>query len=215
MRMVKRVAAKTLQRVGVDPNRLRHRLIPVREAEAEWYDDVYSVSEEYRIHYRESPYMPVWASIAERIDAPTAVLEIGCGPGQLAHFLHDEGILSEYVGFDLSSVAVSSARERCPGRQFEVADAYTTDLFAVSNFELVICTEVLEHIERDREVLRRVPTGKRVIATVPDFPSETHVRWFSSPRSVERRYRGSLASLTVEPIARDGWTIFILDGIAM
>lgn len=213
--MVKHAAARTLQRVGVDPSRLRNRFKPVREAKAEWYDDVYRVSEEYGVHYRKSPYMPVWESIAERIGAPTAVLEIGCGPGQLAHFLHDEGLLSEYVGFDLSSVAVSSARERVPGRRFEVADVHTTDLIDASHFDLVVCTEVLEHIQHDREVLRRIPAGKRVIATVPDFPSETHVRWFNGSRSVERRYRKSLAGLTVNPIRRDGWTIFILDGTAV
>jgi SAM-dependent methyltransferase len=210
MRRARRLVGTGLRRVGIDPRRIRHRI--GSQAPAEWYDAVYATSDVYAADYRDSPYLPVWRSIASRLPPGGAVLEVGCGSGQLAQMLSEMGLLDDYVGFDFSAVAVESARERMPSLRFEVDDALSTDLLTSVGYDTVICTEVLEHIKRDRELLRRIPSGKRVLATVPDFASETHVRWFADEAAVKRRYDGQLSDLSVESISDDGWTIFLLEG---
>lgn len=214
MPTVKNIGGRVLRRLGVDPRRLRARISPSPEAGSDWYNDAYSESAVYAAHYAESPYMPVWEAIAGLIETPTSILEIGCGPGQLAHMLDEKGLVTDYTGFDVSNVAIDSARTRLPERHFVVDDAYKTDLVPGSTHDLVLCTEVLEHLTRDIDILKRVPKGRRVIATVPDFPSETHVRWFKSSSEARRRYKRCLRNLEVIPISSDGWTIFVLDGVA-
>lgn len=190
----------------------KRRIRPVKPVSADWYDEKYASSDVYAAHYSDSPYMIVWEALAARISEPRRVLEVGCGSGQLAHLLADRELLADYVGFDLSPVAIASARARCPQLRFEVADAFTTDLFDV-DYDLVICTEVLEHVDDDRGLLRRIRPGTQVLATVPDFISETHVRWFPKAQNAASRYGSDLENLEVLAQTHDsGWTIFIVDG---
>jgi 2-polyprenyl-3-methyl-5-hydroxy-6-metoxy-1,4-benzoquinol methylase len=216
MRQLRRRAINAAQALPVIRRLVawKRRIRPVKAVSAEWYDEKYANSDVYAAHYRDSPYMIVWEALAARIGEPSRVLEIGCGSGQLAHLLDERNLLADYVGFDLSSVAIEAARSRCPQLRFEVADAFETDLFAV-DYDLVICTEVLEHLDDDHRLLRRIRPGARVLATVPDFMSETHVRWFPTPRHVYRRYGAYLRDLDVEPRTHESeWTIYVLDGIS-
>ncbi len=102
-----------------------------------------------------------------------------------------------YVGFDFSEKAVELARERLPQYVVEVADARTTDLYTSGRYNVVVTTEVLEHITEDLEVLERVPSGTRILATVPDFPYESHVRWFDTVEQVRERYAPYFADLEI------------------
>jgi 2-polyprenyl-3-methyl-5-hydroxy-6-metoxy-1,4-benzoquinol methylase len=83
------------------------------------------------------------------------VLEIGCGPGQLARFLCDRGLRS-YTGFDFSPRAIEMARAQGTGYPFTVDNALTTCLMLQPDYDLVICTEVLEHIEADLDIIDRI-----------------------------------------------------------
>ncbi len=48
------------------------------------------------------------------------VADVGCGPGQVAAFLGEEG--AAVTGFDISPAMVAQARDRHPGLDFQVAD---------------------------------------------------------------------------------------------
>ncbi len=73
---------------------LFHRLFPDKkkkremkswgERSAEWYDDVYGGSVEYRKHYTQSAYYFLWTVMADRMmrHGVDRVLDLGCGPGQ-------------------------------------------------------------------------------------------------------------------------------------
>jgi glycosyltransferase involved in cell wall biosynthesis/SAM-dependent methyltransferase len=180
-----------------------------------WYDRMFAGSERYRLPYAESIYYPCWMELAPRLAAlgPTSVLDVGCGPGQFAALLRDAGI-PQYLGIDFSRVAVEMARDVCPEFEFLVEDVRTAGALETHPYDVMVCLETLEHIEEDREVLLRIRAGTPVIATVPDFPGQSHVRHFTDEDEVLGRYGGVLADLRVEhfPLnAKAG--LFILEGV--
>jgi SAM-dependent methyltransferase len=184
------------------------------EAGPEWYDARFEADEKWREHYSRSPYYHFWTVITDRIvhtKAP-AVLEIGCGSGQLAMLLADRDV-DEYVGFDFAPKRLAWAREQLPGFRFEVADAFDTDLYTSAPYNVVVCTEFLEHVERDLDVIERLRPGARFIGTVPNFGGGSHVRHFDDADEVRARYGAVLSDLRVDPFPnRAGRVHFLLDG---
>jgi len=141
----------------------------------------------------------IFWSVAERLRTVPAktVLEVGCGLGYLTYALRKRGI--DARGVDLSFVAVSEARERF-GDFYEIATL--ADLRSrAERYDLVLMTELIEHVERPielvREALGLIAPGGAVFITTPnrDFyppaaiwqtePAPVHVWWFSE-RSVEK-----------------------------
>lgn len=184
-------------------------------APAGWYDEHYRLTlDKYDIDATESVYLPVWEVIASRIDPAATVLELGCGTGQLGRLLVDRG-LTHYHGFDFSEVAVELARKRLPEFDVEVGDARTTRLVTDLPYDTALCTEVLEHLDDDLGVLRRIRPGARVLATVPNFDATSHLRFFDEEQEVADRYRSALDGLEVTRIELPrGSVIFLLDGVA-
>ena len=154
-----------------------------------YYDRIYSQEENYKAHYKDSRYYNLFRvvlDILEAIDDPR-ILEIGCGTGQLAHMLWDNGIRN-YRGFDFSPVAIEMAQARCPEVAFSVCDALEPTKYA-GPYNVAIAIEVLEHIEDDLGVLDRIKIGTTVIFSVPSFGCESHVRCFEYERDLAWRYR--------------------------
>lgn len=174
------------------------------ERAAGYYDDAYAASEEYRLPYPRSRYYFAWTVIVDRVrrSGLNRVLEIGCGPGQLAEFLVDQGV-RRYVGFDFSRVAIDMARAKnLPGARFEVDDARTSSLYEEAAGAYLVCTEVLEHVEEDVTILDRIPPGTPCVCTVPSFPYESHVRHFETADAVRRRYGAHFDGFDVLALAR-------------
>jgi len=168
------------------------------EQPAAFYDDAYANVDEYKLDYPDSRYYFVWTVIVDRVRRLGAkrVLEIGCGPGQLARFLMDQGVES-YVGLDFSATALDLARQNAPGATFVLDDARTSDVYRKQSYDLLICTEVLEHIQADLEVLSNFPRGVPCICSVPSFPYRSHVRHFRNCAEVASRYQPLLDKFTV------------------
>jgi len=168
----------------------------------------------FRAHYTKSQHYPVWSVIADRLRplAERAVLEIGCGTGQLAELLADQG-LSSYVGFDFSTERITTARERVPQLRFEVADAFDTDLYA-GDYDTVVCTEFLEHVENDVALFGLIRPRVRFVGTVPNYDAEAHVRYFASAHEVAKRYGPLLAESDVTQWQRrEGKVLYLIDGV--
>src|SRR6266704_3877145 len=83
------------------------------------------VAEEYvRRLYHELESMPLDCEVLERFAAAARdqgrVVEIGCGPGQVARYLHERGV--DVAGVDLSPEMVRVARASHPGVPFAEGD---------------------------------------------------------------------------------------------
>lgn len=83
------------------------------------------------------------------------VLEIGCGIGRNAHFFE---AAANYLGTDLSDVAIAKARQRAPDhptRRFEAMDAMDLKL-EDATFNLVLGAEIIEHVQDADKMLRGI-----------------------------------------------------------
>ncbi len=112
---------------------------------------------------------------------PRNLLELGCGQGALLKRLELELPSVTLVGADVSAVALATTREACPDAELVLLDLQDP-AFAerhraqLGRFDLVLCSEVLEHLDDDALALRHVRAllapGGRVIVSVPgDTPT--------------------------------------------
>jgi ubiquinone/menaquinone biosynthesis C-methylase UbiE len=128
------------------------------------------------------------------LDRADAALDLGCGDGLLTAELEAKVL----VGADVSTVALSRARSRLP----EAVDLVELEPggrlpFADNEFDLVLCTETLEHVHDVQlllsEVRRVLRPGGRLAVTTPAYPPlmrppdplSPHVRFFTR-RSLRR-----------------------------
>lgn len=96
------------------------------------------------------------------------VADFGCGRGWLSHKLSDFGRVS---GFDVSEKAIENARQCFPGLDFICLDASEAipEEFA-GTFDLVVSSEVIEHIQDQLSYLKNIftllrPGGHFLIST--------------------------------------------------
>jgi 2-polyprenyl-3-methyl-5-hydroxy-6-metoxy-1,4-benzoquinol methylase len=190
-------------------------LIEGKERPAEYYDRAF-MRERWYEHYTKSEYYSIWTVIEDRISKklPVTILDIGCGPGQFASFLNDRNY-TDYIGLDFSKTAIEQAIKKCPHFEFIIADIFETDILTVKDYDLVICTEVLEHVENDFEILKRIKNGTRFIGTVPNFPYPSHVRYFKDAMEVNERYQRFFKTLNLKTHIADskGTKFFLMEGI--
>jgi len=101
---------------------------------------------------------------------PRRVLEVGCGEGLLAqHLWHVAAPPERFVACDLELDRVACGLE--PGIEFVEASIYALP-FAAGSFDLVVCCEVLEHLDdpgRGLAELARV-AERRVLVSTPWDP---------------------------------------------
>jgi len=99
---------------------------------------------------------PVWARrarFARRHLSPGGrVLDVGCGDGSIAAGVVDHA--GDYLGIDVSPVAVAAARRRLPAARFAVTGI--EDLPEPGPFDLVMAFEVIEHLADPNTVLDRM-----------------------------------------------------------
>ncbi len=186
-----------------------------KELGPEFYDDSFTQNEHWRDHYTESRYYPNWLLISDRMKRSEvkSIVDIGCGSGQFAQLLYDQGFPA-YVGVDFSSKRIDWARKICPAYTFVAANIFEIDLLETHFYDAVVCTEFLEHVEEDLRVIENIRPGSRVYATVPNFPYKSHVRHFSNIDEVIGRYKELFDPLRVDQFAGDakGKLYFLIEG---
>jgi SAM-dependent methyltransferase len=103
--------------------------------------------------------------------APRSVLDAGCGEGHVTAWVADALPASDITGVEGRTDALAAFRARNPGLHAVEGDLRALP-FQDAMFQLVLCTEVLEHLSQPREALRelgRVCSG-HLFLTVPYEP---------------------------------------------
>jgi 2-polyprenyl-3-methyl-5-hydroxy-6-metoxy-1,4-benzoquinol methylase len=98
------------------------------------------------------------------------VLDIGCGNGSLAKYLHENGM--EVTGVEPSGSGIENARKKLPDAAFYCMGVYDPpEQIAENNFDAIVSTEVIEHLFYPRELLRfaaaKLKPGGTIILTTP------------------------------------------------
>lgn len=95
------------------------------------------------------------------------VCEIGCGPGQIAHYLRERGV--EICGIDLSAQMVAEARRLNPEICFEQGNMLALKK-ADASFVAIVCFYAIIHIPRP-DVHRALAEFYRVLQAIVNHQS--------------------------------------------
>lgn len=116
-------------------------------------------------------FMPKVLKVAEPLMPGTRVLDVGCGNGfTCGEFLRRD---CKVVGIDLSEQGIEIARQNYPAGRFEVLGADEEILINLGEepFDVVVSTEVVEHLYAPREWARgcfaALKPGGKFICTTP------------------------------------------------
>jgi len=179
-----------------------------------YYNEVYSKSNEYRKEPVGSIYYPIWADIVNMTNNTDKIIEVGCGSGQLAKLLIMNGKNYKH-GFDYSYQAIKIAKKMNQDNEdlFSVANIYALSKGDLDDFDVVVCTEVLEHLDDDKYLFEILKPGTRVIFSVPDFLSNTHKRVFKGVKEIRDHYPNVNIVKSISHNTKFDGKIFLIDSI--
>ena len=132
-----------------------------------------------------------------------SVLDVGCGQGSLLEELRCEFPHIRPHGIDISKSAVELADRRVSGGRFWVLDITKESLD--EKVDLVVCSEVLEHIPDDVAALRnlRQMTAKYLVVSTPQgrmrrFEKTVgHVRNYAPGELVEKLEQSGFTAVSI------------------
>ncbi len=106
-----------------------------------------------------------------------SVLDVGCGEGYTLARLQSEKIGTKFEGIDNMDDAIALAHKVHPKLEVKKGDIYELP-YKSNSFDLVICTEVLEHLDNPKKAYRELlrVSRKYVLLSVPNEP------WFTIQR---------------------------------
>ena len=167
---------------------------------SEFYDRLHAGLDLAATHTRyDALFRKIVANIRTR--GSRSILEVGCGSGFLAKMIL-EAHPGTYRGFDFSPEAVRNARSRTGCQElFFVGDALDPGSYSCE-YDTIVCTEMLEHVDDDLDVVRLWRDGTWCVCSVPNFDYEGHVRYFKTSDEVAARYGGLIDIAAIIKIPR-------------
>jgi SAM-dependent methyltransferase len=156
-----------------------------------------AVAEEYaQQFYGELAHKPLdralLATLAEMTRGRGPVADIGCGPGQVARYLHERG--AEAMGIDLSPAMIEQARRLSPEIRFQTGDMLRLPL-AESSLAGIVAFYTIIHIppadvprafEEFRRVLR--PEGLLLLSFHVGEEKVHRDEWWDHPVSLDFQF---------------------------
>lgn len=120
--------------------------------------------------------MQLLAELDSRIQINTRggqirLLDAGCGEGFLSKQIKEHFPDWKVIGLDGAEEAIDLARAFHKGIDFKVGSIYKLP-FKDKSFDIVVCSEVLEHLDRPYDALRELKrvTDGALLLTVPHEP---------------------------------------------
>lgn len=169
-------------------DRRQGRLAPTEHNTPEGMDRFYADPDNL-LHFEEEIYRELAAALRGLLVEEGVALDgrsvgdFGCGVGQVLQHLVEGASPAELVGLDFSEAALRAARERLPTARLLHHDIYDP---LDRSFDVVLCTETLEHLAEPRRalasVLRSLAPGGICLVTVPDGRSDVslaHINFWS------------------------------------
>lgn len=102
---------------------------------------------------------------------PQTILDAGCGEGFTMDKLDKNGIGKKIEGIEYSKNAILLGKKLFPNLIFKEGNAYNLP-YKDNSFDLVVCTEVLEHLAEPSKVMKELlrTSKKYVLISVPNEP---------------------------------------------
>ena len=114
------------------------------------------------------------------------ILDLGCGPGIVIKLLLKNISFKEVYCLDSSEVAIHKCKEIFPKAITQVTNILDNDLKNLQGYDVIFCTEVIEHIVEYNKLLKKIKDliDKKtiIVLTVPDGrldQSMYHVNFFT------------------------------------
>ncbi len=129
-----------------------------------------------------------------------SVLDVGCGEGFTLARLKKEKIGKSYEGIEYDDNAIELGKKLYPTLVIKKGDIYKLP-YKDNSFDLVICTEVLEHLENPKKAYRELirVSRKYILLSVPNEPFFT----------IQRMARfQNILHLGAHPEHIQHWTLF-------
>lgn len=102
---------------------------------------------------------------------PTTILDAGCGEGFTLNRLYEESVGKTLEGVDFSKEAIQLGKKHFPFLKLKEGNIYKLP-YKTNEFDIVLCTEVLEHLEDPEKAVEEVlrASKKHVVFSVPNEP---------------------------------------------
>ncbi len=109
------------------------------------------------------------------------VLDVGCGEGIVYRAMRERGWTGEWTGMDFSAEAIEFARKASSEAQWQQGSAYEI-LHSDNSFDLVFCSQVLEHLPNPQLPLQECARVARdwMLLSVPREPLFRTLTWIST-----------------------------------
>lgn len=212
----------------VPKNRYRAALLPeqsitaergvgwiTEDNSAEGYDQLWGDSSNLAAfraeadHVRDKLTLEVVDHIEAFIKPDALVVDIGCGVGDLLSEVRKRRPMVGVSGLDFSGKAVAGAQAAMPNGQFQQFVIQQELPYETASFDVVMCTDVLEHLEYPKriaaELVRICRPGGLVAIVVPDGDVDQFFGhyWFWNEQSLTAMLQDWNAKISRLPETRE------------
>ena len=130
------------------------------------YESIYHTAEDTNWWFKTRQDFVYRYLVQQNVPSSGRILDIGCGGGGLLSYLRDRGFINLF-GIDLSPEAISFCTSRGLA-SVAIDDAQHVNTMPNESFDIIIASDVLEHLEHASAAMRRwrellKPSGKLIV----------------------------------------------------
>ena len=162
-------------------------------------------------------YADVWKEIVNILKniKKLDIIDFGCGNGQFSRYIQNKLDINKYIGYDFSNFAINYANKNNKNINFtyEIKNFNNMEKINLTN-KTFICLEVLEHINNDLNIIKKMTSESEFVFSVPNYNSKGHVRIFKDKSEIYKRYDKllNIENINIVNIGKHGNKIFIFYG---